>query len=95
MSWIWNSPARNLIGGIGFVLAVMVIAIAGYMLAGWDFGNSLYMTVITVFTVGYDEVRPVDTFGLRGITIGLIVVGCTGMIFVTGALFQFITVMQI
>ena len=95
MSWIWNSPARNLIGGIGFVLAVMVIAIAGYMLAGWDFGDSLYMTVITVFTVGYDEVRPVDTFGLRGITIGLIVVGCTGMIFVTGALFQFITVMQI
>ena len=53
--------------------------------------DAVYMTVLTIFTVGYDEVEPVATPALRLITIGLIVLGCTGMIFLTGALVQFIT----
>ncbi len=85
-------PRRNLIGGIVFVLAVAAIAIVAYAEAGWPLGDALYMTVLTVFTVGFEEVRPVDTALLRTITIGLILFGCTGIIFVTGALVQFITV---
>jgi voltage-gated potassium channel len=88
------SPVRNLIGGMIFVLTVMVVAIAAYVHVGWSFGDALYMTVLTVFTVGYDEVRPIDTLELRAITIGLIWFGCTGMIFLTGALVQFITATQ-
>jgi voltage-gated potassium channel Kch len=88
------SPARNLVGGSLFVLVVSFIAILAYLRAGWSFGDALYMAVITVFTVGYDEVRPIDTPELRTITIALICLGCTGMIFVTGALIQFISAVQ-
>jgi len=47
--------------------------------------------IVTVFTVGYGEVRPIDTPELRAITISMIVLGCTGMIYLTGALVQLIT----
>jgi Trk K+ transport system NAD-binding subunit len=65
------------------------------MAKGWSFGDALYMTTLTIFTVGYEEVRPVDTLGLRLVTMFLIVVGCTGMIYLTGALVQFITFGQL
>jgi len=90
-----GKPVRNLIGGVVFVLAVMVLAITGYMSVGWSFGDALYMTVLTVFTVGYDEVRTIQGPELRAITIGLIVLGCSGTIFLTGALVQFITFSQL
>ena len=88
------SPIRNLAAGLAFVLAVAAVAIGFYLRAGWSFGDALYMAVLTVFTVGYDEVRPIATPELRAITIGLIVCGCTGMIFLTGALVQLITATQ-
>jgi len=64
------------------------LAVFGYMLNGWSFGDALYMVVLTVFTVGFSEVRPVDTVTLRTITVILIVIGCTGMIYLTGALIE-------
>jgi voltage-gated potassium channel Kch len=88
------SPVRNLVGGLCFVLVVMAAATAAYMATGWSFGDALYMTIITVYTVGYDEVRAIDTPVLRAITIGLVVLGCTGMIFMTGALVQFFAFAQ-
>jgi voltage-gated potassium channel len=91
MNAFLTSPARNLIGGILFVVAIGALAVAGYVSQGWSAGDALYMVVLTVFTVGYDEVHPIATLPLRAITMGLIVTGCTGMIFVTGALVQFIT----
>ncbi len=95
MNPLSRSPFRNLVGGVLFVLTVSVLAVIGYQRNGWDLGDSVYMVVLTVFTVGYDEVRPLDTPALRDITIALIVTGCTGMIFLTGALVQFITLSQI
>jgi voltage-gated potassium channel len=89
------SPLRNLTLGIGFTLGVMVLATLAYVMAGWTLGDAVYMVVVTVYTVGYGEVHPIDTPMLRGITISTIVFGCTGMIFVTGALIQLITVSQL
>jgi voltage-gated potassium channel len=89
------SPVRNLVVGVGFVLVVVVLATAGYWLAGWSIGDAFYMVIMTIYTVGYGEVHPVDTPLLRGITISTIVFGCTGMIFLTGALVQFITLNQL
>lgn len=91
----FTGPARNLVRGVGFVLVVMACAIVAYMHSGWSFGDALYFTTLTVFTVGYDEVRPIDTLDLRIITMALIVLGCSGTIFLTGALVQFITFNQI
>jgi voltage-gated potassium channel len=77
------------------MLVVMALAIAAYVAAGWRLGDALYMVIVTVYTVGYGETMPVDTPLLRTITISTIVLGCPGMIYLTGALVQFITLNQI
>jgi voltage-gated potassium channel len=59
------------------VLLVLVhlLGIAGYVLIeGWSLFDALYMTVITLGTVGYGETRPLTDAG-RVFTIGLIFVG--------------------
>ncbi|HVY16136.1 MAG TPA: NAD-binding protein [Rhodopila sp.] len=86
------SPIRNLALGVVYMLVVMAVAVAAYVAVGWRFGDALYMVIITVYTVGYGETIPIDTPLLRAITITTIVLGCTGMIYLTGALVQFITV---
>ena len=90
-----GSPIRNLALGIGFTLSVIVCATVAYWLAGWSIGDAFYMVIITVYTVGFGETRPIDTHLLRGITVSTIMLGCTGMIFVTGALVQYITLNQL
>jgi voltage-gated potassium channel len=92
---LFDSPSRNLIGGSVFMLLVTLAATAAYMSQGWSFRDALYMVIITIYTVGYGEVRQVDSSMLSTITIFLVVLGCTGMIFLTGALVQFFTVSQI
>ena len=94
MLQILSSPFRNVLAGILFMLAVSVAATLAYIGHGWSVGDAIYMVVLTVYTVGFDEVRPIDTTALRAITITLIVTGCTGMIFLTGSLIQLITVSQ-
>ncbi len=94
MNPLSHPQSRNLVFGISFVLLVSAIAVGSYMLSGWSFGDALYMVIVTVFTVGYGEVHPLDTEALRVTTMSLIVLGCTGMIFLTGALVQFITFRQ-
>jgi voltage-gated potassium channel len=43
---------------------ITVVGLLGYMvLEGWSFIDALYMTVITLTTVGYKEVRTLDTTG--------------------------------
>ncbi|HUN51553.1 MAG TPA: potassium channel family protein, partial [Candidatus Sulfotelmatobacter sp.] len=91
--WL-SSPLRNLLGGIIYLLLVCMAATLAYVAAGWPFSDAFFMVVTTIFTVGYGEIRPVDTALLRGITVILIFAGCTGMIFVTGSLVQLITASQ-
>ncbi len=95
MIWVPNSRVANLFYAVYIVVIISGLAVLGYMLNGWSFGDALYMVVLTVFTVGFSEVRPVDTVTLRTITVILIVIGCTGMIYLTGALIQFITYNQL
>jgi voltage-gated potassium channel len=84
-------PSRNLIRGTVFMAIIWVAATVGYMRAGWNFQDAFYMVTLTVFTVGYGEVRPIDTQFLHWVTIGTMAFGCTGMIFLSGALVQFMT----
>jgi voltage-gated potassium channel Kch len=89
-----DSPVRNLLFGGIYTLSVMILATAAYMVVGWSFRDAIYMVILTIYTVGYSEVRPIDTPALNVITMALIVLGCTGVIFLTGALVQFFTLNQ-
>ncbi len=95
MTNLLASPLRNLVGGLIFIVTVGLLVVAAYMACGWPAGDALYMVVMTIYTVGYGEVRPVNTPELRAITMALIVAGCTGMIFLTGVLIQLITASQL
>jgi voltage-gated potassium channel len=66
-------------------------ATTAYWKAGWNFPDALYMVTLTVFTVGYDEVHPINTTYLRVVTMATMAFGCTGMLFLTGGLVQFMT----
>lgn len=94
MTQFLASPLRNLVAGLAFMLAVSLVATLAYVAAGWSLPDALYMVVLTVYSVGYGEVQPIDTPLLRTITVALIVSGCTGMMFLTGSLFQLITASQ-
>ena len=69
-------------------LGSAALATLAYVGAGWSLADAVYMVVLTVYTVGYGEVRPLHTLYLRTVTELLIVLGCTGMILLTGALVQ-------
>jgi len=88
------SPLRNLLGTLVYVLVVFLFATLGYVAAGWSIGDAIYMVTLTIFSVGYGEVHPIDTDYLHGLTIATMVLGCTGMIVLTGALVQVFTLFQ-
>lgn len=92
---VLGSPIRNLVSILVFMAVVCVIATVAYMAAGWSFADASYMVTLTVFTVGYGEVHHIDTPYLHAVTMGLMVLGCTGMILLTSSLVQLFTVMQL
>lgn len=90
-----TASVRHLRNGAICLLVVCVVAVAGYMAAGWTLLESAYMAVITVFTVGYGETLPIDTPGLRIFTMLFVVLGCTSYLYIGGALVQFLVEGQI
>ena len=66
-----------------FALAVVVaVGITGYMVVeGWSLLDSAYMTILTLTTVGYEEVHPLSSTG-RIFTIFLMVAGVGVMLYV-------------
>jgi voltage-gated potassium channel len=81
------SPLRRLRTGLLTLAAIFVAGVLGYRVAGWSLLDSVYMVVITMSTVGYNEVGPM-TPGLKCFTIGLIVVGVSAAFYTLGGLVQ-------
>jgi voltage-gated potassium channel len=68
------------------LLALLTAGSLGFMwLEGWDFFDSLYMTVTTLTTVGYGEVHPLDRLG-RIYNMVLILTGMGVMLYIVGSL---------
>jgi len=82
-------PIRHLRFSIAALISIIAIGTFGYsMVEGWPLFDSLYMTVITLATVGFKEVQPLSDQG-KLFTIILIISG-TGMIAYTlSSLLQF------
>ncbi|MBI9072488.1 MAG: potassium channel protein [Melioribacteraceae bacterium] len=81
---------RKLILGIVLIPAVILAGTIGYMLIeGWDFFDSLYMTVITISTTGYREVHDMSMGG-KTLSILLIISGVTTIAYTGGRAVQFL-----
>jgi voltage-gated potassium channel len=69
--------------------SILVVGTVGYMaIEGWDFADAVYMTVITVGTVGFSEVHALSEGG-RVFTMGLIIVGFGAILFALGTIIDF------
>jgi voltage-gated potassium channel len=72
------------------MVAVIVIGTVGYVLIEhWGFLDSLYMTITTIFTVGYGEVHP-QTSGGRIFTLVVIILGVGTILYGLGAMVEFV-----
>jgi voltage-gated potassium channel len=70
-----DHPFRRLLPPTILLLFVIALAIVGYtLLEGWTTLESIYMAVITIFTVGFQEIQPLSPEG-EVLTIIIIVAG--------------------
>jgi voltage-gated potassium channel len=75
------SPRRRLLWGVSALVIIIAAGAIGYVIIeGWSFIDALYMTIITITTVGYAEVHPLTTTG-RIFSIFLIVGGVSGALY--------------
>ncbi|MEA1901391.1 MAG: potassium channel protein [Thermodesulfobacteriota bacterium] len=80
---------RHLI--VSFLLTLLIIGFgtAGYMaIEGWELLDAFYMTVITMGTVGYNEVHEISKIG-RLFTVLLIFFGVGYFVYLAGVVVQF------
>ncbi|WP_103667815.1 TrkA family potassium uptake protein [Pseudanabaena sp. BC1403] len=66
---------RTLLANVGILVGLTAIGTLGYrFIEGWSWFDSLYMTIITLATIGYGETNPLHFEG-RIFTLTLIVMG--------------------
>jgi len=82
-------PVRNLRLSLSILTAVIVVGTSGYtLIEGWALFDSLYMTVITLATVGFKEVHELSPQG-KAFTIALIIFGVGVITYAAGSVIQF------
>ncbi len=81
-------PIRHLRISMMVLFALASLGVAGYMIIeGWSLLDALYMTVITLGTVGFKEVHDLSPYG-KMFTICLIVIGVSVLGYIVGSLAQ-------
>ncbi|MEJ2037710.1 MAG: potassium channel protein [Desulfosarcinaceae bacterium] len=80
---------KHFIISLLLALILVIFGTLGYLLIeGWSSLDALFMTIITLATVGYQEVHPLSAAG-QIYTIVLIVTGVGFFLYVAGAVIQF------
>ena len=83
-------PQKRLRRGIIILASIIAAGTIGYtLIEGWPVTDAVYMTIITVTTVGYGEVHPLSSVG-RIFSIFLIVGGVSGAFFVLSAIVEYV-----
>ena len=82
---------KRIFSGVIFFTITIFVAIFGYVAFGWTLLESIYMVVITIFGVGYGEVKPLETPAEKIFTIGVIVAGTSSAIYGIGGFISMIT----
>ena len=85
-----QTSVQRIITGIFLVGVTCAVAIGVYWSAGWDLIDAVYMVVITIFGVGYGEVRPLTDPRLKIFTMALVIAGCSSGAYVIGGFVQLI-----
>jgi len=75
-----SSARRFVYAIVGIAIIVLCGAVGFRLIEGMTLIDSLYMSVITVSTVGFEEVKPLGPTG-RLFTIGLIIVGVGSVVY--------------
>ncbi|MEM6448892.1 MAG: NAD-binding protein [Cyanobacteria bacterium P01_D01_bin.105] len=86
-----QSSFQRIITGVLFFSITILVAVLGYMIAGWTPLDAVYMVVITIFGVGYGEVKPLDTPSLRIFTILVIIAGALSVAYTVAGFVQLVT----
>jgi voltage-gated potassium channel len=85
-----NPAIRRLFYAVGVLTTLVCAGSTGFWILGhgrWRFGDCVYMTVITLSTVGFGELSKMhEVPGARGLTIALIVSGVGALAYVQGNL---------
>ena len=84
-----NSFIKVAIGTAFFILTI-IVAVIGYLLFGWTTLEAVYMVVITIFGVGYGEVKPLETAPEKIFTIFVILAGTSSALYIVGGFVQMV-----
>lgn len=80
---------RRVVVALSLVTGVLVFGFVGYVLLGFDPVDSIYQTVITISTVGFNEVEHFGP-GEKFFTMLLIVMGFASVVFAVGQVLDFV-----
>jgi voltage-gated potassium channel len=84
------SPLRRVLGGVVWLIGILIIGVLGYeIIEGWNLLDSIYMTVTTITTVGYQEVHPLSAGG-RIFSIFLMIGGVGGALYALSGIVGYI-----
>lgn len=86
-----QSALRRVLTGLIFFVITLIGAVIGYKLAGWSLLDAVYMVVITIFGVGYGEVRPINSPALKIFTMLVIIAGTSSAVYAVGGFVQMVT----
>ncbi len=74
-----------------YLAAIFAISVTGYLCQGWSIIDSVYMVVITMFGVGFEEVHPIHSTGGKLFTIFVVIGGWSAVFYTIGEVFSFVT----
>jgi len=93
---LWHrSSILRIASGFAALASVIVFGVLGYLSFGWSFIDALWMVVITISGVGFGEVQPTKSTGLRIHTMLVIALGLVAVAYTLGGFVQFLTEGQI